>query len=295
MFAYRLIPAALLVGLMAAPVMAQDAAPAADTPTSVPGPVDPDADSGRDTITIGGGIGFVPSYEGSNNYVLLPVAAARGRLSGFNFSLRGTALNVDLIRDRSPSGLDFRFGPAANVNFNRSGRIADPVVRALGRRKLALEAGGYAGVAKTGVFTSPYDTLSATVTVLADTSGIHNSYTITPSIDYGTPLSRRAYVGVSLSGTWAGDGYARSYFGVDAAGAAATGLPVFANPRGGFKNYTVGALGTYSLTGDLRHGLGLFATGSYSRLQGDFARSPIVGIRGTPNQFFGAIGLGFTF
>lgn len=293
MFAYRLISAVLLVGLMAPPVLAQETGPAAPPP--VAGPVDPDADTGRDTITIGVGLGFVPSYEGSNSYVLLPVAAARGRLSGYNFSLRGTAIDVDLIRDSSPTGIDFRFGPAVNVNFNRNGRIGDPIVRALGRRKLALEAGGYAGISKTGVFTSPYDTVSATVTVLADTTGIHNSYVITPSIDYGTPLSRKAYVGVSLSGTWVGDGYARTYFAVDAAGVVASGLPIFANPRGGFKNYTVGVLGTYALTGTLRHGLGLFATGSYSRLHGDFARSPIVSIRGTPNQFFGAVGVGFTF
>lgn len=293
MFAYRLIPAALLVGLIASPVMAQDSTPAAEAP--VAGPIDPNADTGRDTITAGAGLGVVPSYEGSNNYVIIPVGGIRGRISGFNFATRGTVLTVDVLRDKSPHGLDIQFGPAINVNFNRIGRRVDPQVRQLDTRKLALEAGGYFGIAKTGVFTSPYDTLGASVIVVADTTGIHNSYTITPMVNYGTPLSRKAYVGISLSGTWAGDGYARSYFGVTGAEAVRSGFPVFTNPKGGFKNYTVGALGTYSLTGDLRRGLGLYVVGSYSRLQGDFARSPLVSIAGNPNQFLGAVGLGFTF
>lgn len=294
MYLSRLFAAAFAIGIVATPASAQEAADDVRKP-DVAGPADPNADTGRDTVTIGGGIGFVPSYEGSNDYVLIPAAAIRGRVAGFNFASRGTNLGVDLIRDRSASGLDLRLGPVVNLNFNRTGRIVDPVVRALGRRRLAVEVGGSVGIAKTGVFTSPYDTLAAGVTVLADVTGIHDSYSITPTVDYGTPLSSKAYVGISLSGTWVGDGYARTYFGVDPTGAASSGLPLFANPRGGFKNYSISLLGTRSLTGDLRHGLGLYIAGSYSRLHGDFARSPLVSVRGSPNQFFGAVGLGYTF
>lgn len=289
----RFLPAVLLAGLIAAPAVAQDTP--ADRPPNVAGPADPNADTGRDTLTIGGGVAFLPSYEGSNNYVIIPAAAVRGRISGFNFSSRGTVLSLDLLRDRSSHGFDVQFGPAINVNFNRVGRRVDQAVRLLTARKIALEAGGFFGVAKTGVFTSPYDTLGASVTVLADTTGIHNSYTITPTVNYGTPLSRKAYVGVSVSGTWAGDGYARSYFAVTAPESVRSGLPVFANPKGGFKNYSIGALGTYSLAGDLRHGLGIYVVGNYSRLQGDFARSPLVSVAGNPNQWIGAVGLGYTF
>lgn len=287
-----LLPALLLIGFGTTPAQAQDAA---GDRAVVSGPVDPNADTGRNTVTIGGGIAVVPSYEGSNNYVIVPAAAIRGRVSGFNFASRGTVLSVDVLRDRSVHGLDIQFGPAVNFNFNRVGRRIDQRIRQLDGRKLAFEAGGYFGIAKTGVFTSPYDTLGASVTVLADTTGIHNSYTITPTVNYGTPLSRKAYVGVSLSGTWAGDGYARSYFTVSAPESLRSGLPVFTNAKGGFKNYSVSALGTYSLTGDLRHGLGLYFVGSYSRLQGDFARSPLVSVAGNPDQFVGAIGLGYTF
>jgi outer membrane scaffolding protein for murein synthesis (MipA/OmpV family) len=67
------------------------------------------------------------------------------------------------------------------------------------------------------------------------------------------------------------------------------------NLDGGFKNVRVALLGSQSLTGDLRRGLGVFAIGSYSRLLGDFKRSPIVRDAGDANQFFAALGLTYTF
>ena len=54
-------------------------------------------------------------------------------------------------------------------------------------------------------------------------------------------------------------------------------------------------LGNYALSGDLRHGVQLFSILSYSRLQGDFARSPITRIAGSADQFYGALGIGYTF
>ena len=168
-------------------------------------------------------------------------------------------------------------------------------MRALGRRHAALEVGGIAGISRTGVITSRYDTLGVRVAVLRDVSGVHGSYTITPSIDYGTPLSRHAYFALSGSATLVGDRYARTYFAVDPAGSIASGLPIYANPRGGLKSYAITALFERTLTGDLRHGLGLFVGGSYSRLQGDIAQSPIVRIAGSANQWVGAVGLGYTF
>lgn len=289
-----MVPSRLLLALLFAPVatpaLAQDDPPGRSDTASLP------ADAAdRNSFTVGGGVGFVPSYEGSDDYVVIPAAVVRGQIDGFNFSSRGLQLTLDLVRGPKPQGLDLQFGPAVALNLNRTNRLVDRQVRLLGKRAVAFEAGGYAGISKTGVITSAFDTLGARVTVLADTTGVHKSYTITPSVEYGTPLSRKAYVGISLSGTWVGDGYARTYFGVDAAGAARSGLPAFTSPRGGFKNYTVGALGNYAVTGDLLHGLSLFATGSYSRLQGDFARSPIVSVAGSPNQFFGAVGLAYTF
>lgn len=286
----RILLSALLIAGMTGPVFAQEAE---QQPTPR---IDVDAAAlDRDTITIGGGVGYIPSYEGSDDYVVIPVGAVRGKVSGFNFQSRGLQLSVDAVRDRSDNGIDLMFGPVVGLNLNRTNRIVDRQVRALGIRRAAAEVGGYVGIGKTGVITSGYDTLAVRVSYVRDVAGIHESYVITPSIEYGTPLSQRAYVGIAASASIAGDGYAQSYFAVDPAGSIASGLPVFANPRGGVKSYSGTLLGNYALSGDLRYGLQLFTILSYSRLQGDFARSPVTSVAGSPDQFYAALGIGYTF
>ena len=255
----------------------------------------PDApDPNRNSLTIGGGAAYMPSYEGSNDYILAPAIAARGKIGGFAFSSRNTQLFVDLIPNPSGPSFDFQLGPIVGLNFNRVARIKDPQVQALGTRKVALEAGGFVGIGKTGLITSDYDSLTIKLAYVHDVSKIYRSYVITPSIEYVTPLSRRAFVGLSVSADYAGAGYAHAYFDVDAAGAARSGLPVFTG-RKGWKDLTFGTVVGHSLTGDLLHGLGIYAMGSYTRMQDDYALSPVTRIAGSPNQWFGAIGLGYTF
>lgn len=286
----RLFLSAAFISGIALPATAQEA-------ETRPAPrIEVDASTlDRDTITIGGGVGFIPSYEGSNDYVVIPVGAVRGKVNGFNFMSRGLQLSLDAVRDRKTSDIDIMFGPVVGLNLNRVNRIVDARVRALGTRKTALEVGGYVGIGKTGVITSEYDTLAVRVSYVRDVTGVHDSYVITPSIEYGTPLSRRAYVGIAGSASIVGDRYAETYFAVDAAGALASGLPVFARPRGGVKSYSATLLGNYALSGDLLRGTQIFTILSYSRLQGDFARSPITSIAGSPDQLYGAIGIGYTF
>ncbi|MGV3480283.1 MAG: MipA/OmpV family protein [Sphingobium sp.] len=268
--------------LMTAPAFAQSAGQAQPPPEN------------DDTLTIGAGIGYTPSYEGSDDYVLIPAAAVRGKVSGHNFYTRGTQFYFDAIPEGPGNSLDISLGPVAAVRLNRTRRIKDPQVRALGKLDTAIEVGAFAGIAKTGVITSDYDTLSFRVAYLRDVTDTHDSYVLTPTIEYGTPLSPTAYVGLSLSAERVGDGYARTYFDVTPAGAAASGLPVYSTD-GGWKNVSVGLLGTVSLSGDLRKGWALFAVGNYSKLLGDFKRSPIVSVAGSSNQWLGAIGIGYTF
>ena len=285
MRALSIVPAALI--LLAAPAVAQQAVPtnAGDDLLT------------RETVTVGAGVATIPSYEGADNNRLIPIVAARGTIEGFNFSVQGTKLFVDVVRDRDrDGGLDIQLGPVAGFNAYRTSRktINDDQVEALGKLDTSIELGGYAGIGKTGVITSAYDTLAVNVTYVHDVANAHDSYTITPAVTYGTPLSRKAYVGLSGSVTYAGNGYARTYFSVTPAGSLASGLPVY-NARGGWKNYTLGALGTYSLTGDLLHGFKLVAGGTYRRMLNDFGDSPLVSIAGSRTQWLGAVGLAYTF
>ena len=278
----------LAVGLsiaVAAPAFAQDSTTSDDA-----------AGIGGDSVTIGGAAAYVPDYEGSNHYRLVPGPAAIGSISGFAFSVLGNRASIDLIPNKPGPGIDFELGPIGVVNFNRTDHssIADPRVAALPERGTAIELGGYIGIGKTGVITSPYDKLSVSLSYRHDVSGVHDSGIWQPSISYLTPLSRKAAVALFASAQHVERGYAQTYFGITPDDAIASGLPAY-SAHGGWKNYTLGAAVTYSLTGDLLHGLKVVAGGTYSRLLNSFSYSPITRVAGSPNQWLGAVGLAYTF
>ena len=277
-----LIAAALLGPILvgAAPAFAQ-----ADAPL-------PDPNDQSDTFTIGGGAAFIPDYEGSDDYRLIPAAAVRGRVGGIAFFSRGTYLYADFIR-RGDNALEFDLGPIAGVRLNRTGKVKDDAVDALPERDTAIEIGGFAGITYRGL-TNPYDALGFHVDVTTDVGGAHGSTLITPTIDFGTPLSRYTYVGLSLSGEWAGGGYADYYYSISPSGSLASGLPVF-DADGGFKHWRLSLFGNQSISGDLTHGWSIFGLGLYTHLSGDFADSPIVDERGSASQWFGALGVAYTF
>ena len=273
-----------ILALAAAPAAFAQEVTTTETPTN------------DDTLTIGVGGAYVPSYEGSDDYRFVPVAGFRGKVSGHNFYTRGTSVYFDLVPEKPGNNVDVSFGPVANVRFARSSRkgIKDTQVRALGTLDTAIEVGGFVGVAKTGVITSDYDTLSFRFTYLRDVTDTHDSYIIQPAIEYGTPLSTSMYVGLGVSADYAGGGFADTYFGVTPAGRIASGLPVY-DADGGWKNVTSTAFANYALSGDLRHGVSLIAAGGYTKLLGDFKDSPVVRTAGSSNQWFGALGIAYTF
>ena len=285
--ALRFAPIAAL--LLAAPAFAQDEV---DSTAPVIDAADLDADS----FQLGLGAGVVPSYEGSDDYVLTPVPGIRGRVSRINFTLRGNRFSADLIPTPGGPGIDFQLGPIAQLNFNRSRRstINDARVELLPDLGTAIELGGYVGVGKQGVLTSDYDKLNFTVSYVHDVNKVHDSYVVTPSIDYGTPLSTKAYVGLNLSANYIGNGYASTYFGITPAGATASGLPAFVAGKG-WKDWTLGTVAMVALTGDLTGGLALIGGASYRRLLDDAAASPITRIAGSRSQWSGLLGLAYSF
>ena len=271
----------VLAALGAGPAMAQSS----DTALPVP-------DDRSNTFTIAGGAAYIPDYEGSNDYKIIPAAVLRGRVSGISFFTRATYLYVDVV-PRGSGALEFDAGPIVGVRLNRTGKVKDDFVDRLPELDTAIEVGGFAGFTYHGL-TNPYDALSVRLDVVKDVGGAHESTIFTPTIDFGTPLSRNLYVGATLSADWVGGGYADYYYSIHAAEALASGLAAY-DADGGFKNWRIGLLANQSLTGDLTHGLSLFGTASYSKLSGDFRRSPIVSDRGSSSQWLAAAGLAYTF
>jgi len=273
---------ALVALLAAVPALAQPVSDAA-----MPNPND---QSDNFTIALGGA--WIPDYEGSNDYEGTPFAAIRGRVNGMSFSTRGTYLYLDLIR-RPDSGADFDAGPIVGFRRERTSKVEDDFVTDLPERNTAIEIGGFVGMTFHGL-TNPYDALSLRLDVVNDVGGAHKSTIFTPNIEFGTPLSSRTYVGAALSADFVAGRYAEYYYSISPAEGFVAGLPAY-DADGGMKNWKLSVLANQAITGDLTHGLSIFGAGTYSRLVGDIADSPIVAGRGSRSQWQAALGLAYTF
>lgn len=253
-------------------------------------------DFDRDTVTVGVVGAYIPDYEGSNDYRIVPAPGAIGSINGYSFTLAGNRVSLDLIKDPSGPGIDLQAGPIAAISFNRTSRksIDDARIKALPERDTAIELGGYVGIGKVGVITSPYDRLSVSLSYRYDVAGAHKSGIWQPTVNYFTPLSRKAAVGLFASAERTNGRYARYYFSVSPDDSIASGLPVY-NARGGWKNWSVGALGTYSLTGDLLKGWKVVGGVNYRKMLNSYGDSPLVAIAGSRSQWYGLAGVAYTF
>ncbi|WP_294171793.1 MipA/OmpV family protein, partial [uncultured Sphingomonas sp.] len=156
----------------------------------------PEPNADRDYLSIGVGAALVPDYEGSDDYRAIPGLIIRAKKGGLTVFSRGTYLYADLLNTDGKVDLDA--GPIVGVRLNRTGKIKDDAVDALGDRNAAVEVGGFGGVTFKGL-TNPYDSLSVRLDAVKDVANAHESWVLSPTIDFGTPLSRTTYAGLSLS------------------------------------------------------------------------------------------------
>ncbi len=248
-----------------------------------------------DWATVGIGAGYASSYEGSDDYNIIPAPVIRGSVSGFDFGARGPGLYVDVIRDgNSRKKVEFILGPQARVRLDRNNRIKDPVVRRLGKLDAAVELGFTSGVTITKI-TNPYDRLTFGIDAGWDVAGAHKGSIISPSVTYSTPLSPAIFASLSVSADHVSRNYANYYYSVDSAGSTANGLPVYFASKG-WKSAGATFLGGYDLSGNARDGgFAVFGLVNYSKLMGDAKRTPLTSVRGDADQWFLAGGISYTF
>lgn len=285
-----------LAALAPAAALAQTAG----QPTTPPAPPVREAGAPRETVfddtyvTLGVGLAAVPRYEGSDAYRLFPTPLLQGRIAGFDFSAPGPGIALDLVREAPGASHNLILGPTVRARFDRRDGFGDARIRALGDKPVAIEAGvqlGYEwqGVAKRG------DAVSIGVDVTQDVAGGHGGLQIAPSIGWRQPIGRATFAVASASATWASGDYMRTYFSIDAAGSAASGLPQF-NAGKGFKDVGAGVILAHDLDGNpLNGGWSLFGIARYTRLLNDAADSPVTAIAGDADQAFISAGVAFTF
>lgn len=167
--------------------------------------------SSRDKLTVGAGVAWVPDYEGSNDYRLIPTGAVRGEYRGTSFNTNGTYLYVDVVPGNGKLTVDA--GPIIGLRFDSRRRSDDPVVSRMVRRKTAIEAGGFGGISFHGLVDA-YDTLSFRIDVLHDIGNAHKSTLFDPNLSFSTPVSRRTYISLSGGAEFVSRKYADYYFGV---------------------------------------------------------------------------------
>ena len=278
---YTVLAVAAAAIISTVPARAQESGPPADTVYD-------------DTwLSIGIGVGYAPSYDGSDDYVLFPAPLIQGRVAGIAFQPRPAGIALDLIPDPD-EGVGFALGPVARWRSDRSRQINDPVVAAAGKLESAIEVGANAGLSFPKVL-NPYDSLSIGADVLWDVKGAHGGRTITPSISYFTPLSRGIAASLSFSAEHADDDFADYYYSVTPAQRAASGLPLFA-ADGGWTSAGATMLTAFDLDGDLTNGgFAAVLLGGYSRMLGDARRTPYTALRGSADQWLAAVGIGYTF
>ncbi len=286
----RIVFAVAALALAAAPALAQEEQVTA-------GPADPVDPAGTvydgDWLSLGVGVGYGPSYDGSDDYVLYPAPLIQGSLGGIGIQPRPAGIALDFIPD-SGEGIGFTLGPVAKMRLNRSRQIKDPVVAAAGKLKKAIEVGAQAGISLPKVL-NPYDSLSVGVDALWDVNGAHGGMTLTPSVTYFTPLSRGIAASLSLSAEHGDGDFMRYYYSVTPAQSLASGLPLYTADGGWTKAGATVLLG-FDFDGDLTNGgLAAVLIGGHSRMLGDAKDSPYTSIRGSAGQWFGAVGIGYTF
>ncbi len=246
-----------------------------------------------DFVIVGAGPVVVPSYEGADELRVIPAGAVAGRIGGIGINPRAAGIALDLVPD-SDKRVGVTLGPVLRYRTNRSGKVVDPAVAALGKLKGVVEAGLVGGLAFKGVL-NPHDSLSVSVDLRWDISGQHSGLIVSPGISYLTPVSRAQVIGMAAGANFIDQRYANYNFSVTPAGSAASGLPVY-NAHGGFKDWNFGAFTARDLNGNfLDGGFALAAGAMYSHLYGSAAESPVTRLRGKRAQWIFGGGLAYVF
>ncbi|BCH34560.1 MltA-interacting MipA family protein [Mesorhizobium sp. L-8-10] len=232
--------------------------------------------SGDWYLTVGASGFIAPEYEGARKYLLgvSPLVSLGRAGTETRFSSRNDNISIAFIDTGA-----VRAGATGKIVFERSTDESDDLA-GLQPVEWGAEVGGFAevypthwlrvrGEVRRGI--RAHDAIVGDIQVDAFAD-------VTPTV--------RVSGGPRLS--VATSDYFETYYGVDAAGAAATGLSAY-DPGAGLESVGVGGAVTWKTTDKITTSL----FGEYARLQGPAAASSLVKERGSPNQFL--LGLSATY
>ena len=238
-------------------------------------------------FSLGGGVGMAPDYEGSDDYEAVPIVSFEYKTPSYVLKSNRVGVELDVL----PSDV-IDFGPVVRYNFGRDD-VEDDAVDRLREVDGTVEGGLFIGsgvpVSAIGLEDNGY--LTGRLTVLADVLGEgHEGVTIDARGSYVKPANEKLTIISSVSSTYASDDYMESFFGIDADNASRSGLNEF-DAEGGIKDVGLSIVGVYKLDQNWT----VNGIGSYARLLGDAADSPVTDDRGSANQFFLGLSASYSF
>ncbi|HEX7854420.1 MAG TPA: MipA/OmpV family protein [Sphingobium sp.] len=216
-----------------------------------------------DHILVGLGVVAMPTYQGSDDYRVLPIPMV-DIVSGPFFANLRNGVGVNVIETRS-------FTLGGSVAMMPGYRRRD-VPQGIGR--VTVGAGGrlFATVKAGGAILSvggAQGFVGSTQGVIADAS-----------IAYPIMASERLIVIPSMGTSWADEKHNGRYFGISRSEAIASGLPGY-RLGDGFKDFTVGLTTSYRLS----QRISIIASTNVSTLVGDVKNSPLVKKRTQATSF----------
>lgn len=236
---------------------------------------------------VGAGVGLSPDYVGSNDYEAS--AAFFGRYtwaSGRYVALVGTTAAGQAARVKAnlvPESTSdmWQAGPVLQFRSERDD-VDNNKVDKMREVDSAIEAGAFVGLQS-----GPW---GGSLTYSTDVSDEHDGSLIELEGSYTTAMNERLRLTFGANLTYADDDYMETYFGVNAADAAASGLPTY-SADSGLKDFGLTISGQYQLDGNW----GLIGNLSYDRLLNDAKDSPLVDDEGDKNQWGALIAVTYAF
>jgi outer membrane protein len=261
------------------------AGPALAQPASMGDAVDPVDTAPGDGIrvTLGAGAGVAPDYEGSDDYQAVPL----WNLNVSNLYHPKTYVQVfgPLLRSNFIPDDHWRLGVSGQFIKKRDDVHNDRVddMESVDASVMLGLVGGYDFLA------DPRRDLVVEIDARQDVAN-DNGFLATIRGVYGAGLTENLRMLAMVGSTWADDDYMSSYFGIDAADAAASGLDQY-DADEGFKDISFGGALSYRFLERWR----VAVLGTYARLLNDAEDSPIVDDVGNANQFFGGAVVNYQF
>jgi outer membrane scaffolding protein for murein synthesis (MipA/OmpV family) len=222
-------------------------------------------------VSVGGGIGFAPDYEGSKDYKAVPVPVADVKFGNKMFiKLFGLNFRANLV----PGGM-WQLGPVVNYRGERKdveNNAVDDMKNVDGTSELGI-FGGFA-----------YNKWFVSLEFLSDMDNVHDGWYSKLKGGYNWVLNKNWALSIGASATYADDDYMQTYFGVSASDSRRSGLDRY-DAEAGIKDVGI----NLGLNWVITQNWSTRGVVSYTQLVGDADDDSPVVDEGDEGQLFGAV------